>query len=104
MDKEIDDQMGNAGWELEDCAQVSSYFQRELKLYLQPVLWAMRRKRCIKTNEVYRWKARLNIDGSKQIKGVPLWETYSLVVSWLIMRLLLLALVLADNGLAFASN
>ena len=31
-----------------------------------PAVWAMKRKRRIATREVYKWKARLNIDGSKQ--------------------------------------
>ena len=50
----------------------------------------MRRKRRIATQEVYKWKARLNIDSSKQTKGVNYWETYAPVASWPSIRLLLI--------------
>jgi hypothetical protein len=42
----------------------------------------MKRKRRIATREVYKWKARINIDGSKQVYGVHYNETYSPVVAW----------------------
>ena len=42
-----------------------------------PAVWAMRRKRRISTGKVYKWKARLNIDGGKQEKGINYWETYA---------------------------
>jgi hypothetical protein len=35
-----------------------------------PAIWAMRRKRDIATRQVYKWKARLNIHGGKQVKGL----------------------------------
>jgi hypothetical protein len=35
-----------------------------------PAVWAMRRKRKIDTREVYKWKARINIHGGKQTKGI----------------------------------
>jgi hypothetical protein len=35
-----------------------------------PSVWAMRRKRDIATQQVYKWKARLNVHGGKQVKGV----------------------------------
>ena len=31
---------------------------------LPPAVWQMKRKRHIKTREVYKWKSRLNVDGS----------------------------------------
>ena len=49
----------------------------------------MRRKRRIATQEVYKWKARLNFDGSWQTKGVHYWETYAPVASWSTIWLLL---------------
>ena len=54
-----------------------------------PAVWAMRRKRRIATGKVYKWKARLNIDGSKQIKGEDYWDTYAPVANWASIRLLL---------------
>jgi hypothetical protein len=54
-----------------------------------PAVWSMNRKRRITTREVYKWKARLNIHGGKQIKNVHYWETYSPVVKWSSIRLFL---------------
>ncbi|KAI2501072.1 hypothetical protein MHU86_13426 [Fragilaria crotonensis] len=50
----------------------------------------MKRKRRIATREVYKWKARLNIDGSKQEEGVNYWETFSPVASWAAIRMVLI--------------
>jgi hypothetical protein len=63
--------------------------------HILPAVWAMRRKRRIDTREVYKWKARLVIDGSKQTKGLNFWETYSPVASWATVRLVL---ILAIKG------
>jgi hypothetical protein len=54
-----------------------------------PAVWQMKRKRRIATREIYKWKARLNLDGSKQIKGVNYWDTCAPVTSWPTVRLLL---------------
>lgn len=53
-------------------------------------VWSMKRKRKMATGEIYRWKARLCVDGSNQEKGVNYWETYSPVVSWEVLRSLLI--------------
>lgn len=50
----------------------------------------MRRKRDIKTREVYKHKARLNLHGGQQIKGVHYDETYSPVVQWASVRMALI--------------
>ena len=55
-----------------------------------PSVWAMKRKRRIATREIYKWKARLNIDGSKQEEGVNFWETFAPVASWTTIRLILI--------------
>jgi len=54
-----------------------------------PAVWAMRRKRRIDTQAAYKWKARLNIDGSKQLHGIHYWETYAPVVAWPVIRFFL---------------
>lgn len=54
-----------------------------------PAVWAMRRKRRIDTQEVYKWKARLNIHGGKQQKGINFWETYAPVATWSSIRVIL---------------
>ena len=47
-----------------------------------PSVWAMKRKRRIATQQVYKWKARLNIHGGKQEYGVNYWETYAATLAW----------------------
>ena len=34
---------------------------------LLPAVWQMKRKRHIKNREVYKWKARLNVDSSRMV-------------------------------------
>jgi len=80
---EVENQRKNGNWVMIHRRQVP---QGELIL---PGVWAMKRKRRISTREVYRWKARLNLDGSKQIHGKHFDETYAPVASWPIIRLLL---------------
>ena len=46
------------------------------------MVWSMRRKRRINTQEVYKWKARLNVHGGQQEHGVHYWDTYAPVVTW----------------------
>ena len=53
--------------------------------YLQYGKWAKTQNRHPRDLRV----ARLNLDGSKQIKGVNYWETYAPVTSWPTFRLLL---------------
>ncbi len=45
-------------------------------------VWQMKRKRRIQTWEVYKWKACLNIDSSRQVKGRDYWDTYAPVATW----------------------
>ena len=62
----------------------------------KPILavWSMKRKRD-PAGDIIKWKARLCAHGGMQIHGVNYWDTYSPVVSWSTVRLvLILALVL----------
>ena len=54
----------------------------------------MRRKRRIKTQEVYNWKAHLNVHGGQQERGVHYWDTYAPVVTCQTVRFLLILSVL----------
>ncbi len=47
-----------------------------------PVVWKMKCKHQIQTQEAYKWKACLNIDGSCQVKGWDYWDTYAPVATW----------------------
>ena len=62
---------------------------------LLDIVWSMRRKRRIQTQDVYKWKARLNVHGDQQVHGVHYWDTYTPVVTWQTVRLfLILSLIL----------
>jgi len=62
---------------------------------LFPAAWAMKRKRKVRTREMYKCKARLNFNGSKQ-KKEDYDQTFAPVASWESVRILL-ALAL-QNG------
>ena len=49
----------------------------------------MRRKRNLVTNEITKYKTRLNIHGGKQTLGINYWETYAPVVTWFAIRLII---------------
>ena len=57
---------------------------------LLPSVWHMRRKRHIKTQEVYKWKARLNIDRSRMVYQQDYDQIYAQVASSNSIRLLLI--------------
>jgi hypothetical protein len=54
----------------------------------------MKRKRDIKTQQVYKHKARLNVHGGKQAYGKNYFEMYAPVVTWFSIRLLLVLSIL----------
>jgi len=56
-------------------------------------VWQMKRKRRIATGEVYKYKARLCIDGSRQTKGVNYWETFAPVARWSTIRTVMTLMV-----------
>ena len=58
-----------------------------------PAVWQMRRKRRINTREVYKWKARLNIDGSRMVYKRDYDLTYAPVATWSSIRLLLIMML-----------
>ncbi len=84
MQKEIDDHTSRGNWKLvprKDLPKGATVL---------PSVWAMKRKRRISTREIYKWKARINIDVSKQVKGVHYEQTYSPVVAWSTTRFFLI--------------
>jgi Reverse transcriptase (RNA-dependent DNA polymerase) len=56
----------------------------------------MRRKRKLVNGSVTKWKASLNVIGSKQVHGFNYWETYAPVAQWISIRLNLC--LLSING------
>ena len=83
MDKELQDQL-----EHENFTVVHKNTVPEGATIL-PTVWAMRRKRKQDTGEIYKYKGRLNVDGSKQTRGINYWETYSPVATWASIRFIL---------------
>ena len=59
-----------------------------------PSVWSMRRKRDITTNEISKYKSRLNLHGGKQVFGLNYFETFAPVVTWFAIRLMLIVALL----------
>jgi hypothetical protein len=83
MDKEVSDQMLNGNFSVVKRGSVPK------DKTILPTVWQMKRKRDIKTREVKKYKARLNIDGSRMKEGIHYDQTYAPVASWNSIRLLL---------------
>jgi len=90
MAKEIEDHLTAENFVLKRRSEVPE------GVPVTPCVWQMKRKRRISTREVYKWKARLNYDGSRQVEGVNYWETFAPVASWPTIRLVL-SLALNNN-------
>jgi len=88
MIKEVESQQANGNWRIVKASSVPE------GATILPSVWAMKRKRRIATREVYKWKSRLNLDGSKQKKGVNFWETYAPVASWAAIWLILTMVII----------
>ena len=84
MQKEWDDQKNNGNFTVVHRSTVP-----EGALIL-PAVWQMKRKRDIKTRAIKKYKARLNIDGSKMQKGKHYKQSYAPVASWNSIRTLLI--------------
>ena len=54
------------------------------------MVWSMRRKRRIITQEIYTWKLRLNVHGGPQEYGIHYWETYAPVATWKTLRIFMI--------------
>ena len=80
--KEVNDHITNNHWDLIPREEVPEQGTKILDS-----IWVMKRKRDIKTREIYKHKARLNVHGSQQEYGVHNTETYSPVVNWFSIRL-----------------
>jgi hypothetical protein len=83
MEKEVRDQMENGNF------SIILKILVPLGEKILPTVWQMKRKRDIKTRQIKKYKARLNIDGSRMEKGVHYWDTYAPVASWNSIRLIL---------------
>jgi Reverse transcriptase (RNA-dependent DNA polymerase) len=83
MQKEVGDQMASDNYTIvrrKDVPKGHTIFR---------AVWQMKRKRDIKTREIKKWKARLNLDGSSMTKGKHDDQTYAPVARLNSIRLLL---------------
>jgi Reverse transcriptase (RNA-dependent DNA polymerase) len=83
MIKEVQSHTENDNWKIIRKSEVPKGHK------ILPAVWAMRRKRDITTQQVYKWKARLNVHGGKQTKGLNYWDTYAPIASSASTRLIL---------------
>jgi Reverse transcriptase (RNA-dependent DNA polymerase) len=84
MEEEIRGQTENGNWEIITRDQLPEGSR------VLPADWTMRRKQRVLDGFIYKWKARLNIDGGKQLHGLDYWETYAPVASWSTIRTILI--------------
>jgi Reverse transcriptase (RNA-dependent DNA polymerase) len=84
MEHEIKQHNDNHNWTLVKRSSVPTTSR------VLPSVWSMRRKRDLTTGAVMKYKARLNVDGSRQNKGIDLTETFAPVAAWSSIRLILL--------------
>ena len=61
-----------------------------------PSVWQMRRKKDIIARKIKSYKAILNVDGSRMVKGRDCDQIYAPVASWNVIRLVL-SMVLVHN-------
>ena len=90
MKKEVQDQSGNGNFSLIRRSQVPQGRS------VLPAVWQMKRKCDIRARQIKKYKARLNIDGSRMKAGIDYGETYAPVTSWRSIRLIL-SLVASNN-------
>ena len=84
MQKEWDDQLQNGNFSVIHKTKVPE------GATTLPAVWQMRRKRDIRTRKIKKYKARLNIDGSRMKPGQHYDQTYAPVASWNSIRTLLI--------------
>ena len=82
--KEINGHIEHKRWKLIKCSDVPE------DVDMIPSVWAMRRKRDLMTNEILKYKSRLNLHGGKQVYGMNYFETYAPLVTWFAIRLIIL--------------
>eukprot|EP00957_Ditylum_brightwellii_P159364 12130802-Ditylum_brightwellii.AAC.1 len=84
MEKEWEDQLGNGNFTVCKRSEIPE------GATVLPAVWQMKRKRDIKTRLIKKYKARLNIDGSRMQHGVHYDQTYAPVANWNSSRTMLI--------------
>jgi hypothetical protein len=89
MHKELSDHIGRKHWKIVPLKSIQ-YPKRAI-----PMVWAMKRKRN-PLGDIIKWKARLCAGGHRSIENIDYWSTYSPVVSWSTVRLMIVFALLND--------
>jgi hypothetical protein len=84
MQKEWDDQFNNGNFTIVHRSEVPE------GATVLPAVWQMKRKRDIMTRQIKKYKARLNLDGSKMKQGQHYDQTYAPVATWNSIRTMLI--------------
>ncbi len=82
--KELNGHIDNNHWKLIPLTEVPEGTE------VVPSVWKMQRKQDLTTGRVTKHKARLNIHGGKQEFGTNYYKTYAPVVTWFVIRLLII--------------
>ncbi len=64
---------------------------------IQQSVWAMRRKRNLTSGEIVKHKALLNLHGGMQEYGVNYYKTHAPVVTWFVIRLMIVFSILFNR-------
>ena len=93
MHKELHDHVNRRHWKVVPTRSIPSH-KRAI-----PMVWSMKRKRN-PLGDITRWKAQLCAGDHLSIESVDYWSTYSHVVSWSTVRLMIVFSV--NQQLAYA--
>ena len=88
--KEVNGHVDNSHWKLVPVESVPEDND------ILPSVWSMQRKRNLVTNEITKYKARLNVHGGKQTFGENYFDTYAPVVTWFAIRLLIICAIVLN--------
>ncbi len=81
--KEVNGHIENHRWKLIKRSEVPQ------EVDVIPSVWSMRRKRNLTTNEIIKYKSRLNLHGGKQVYGMNYFDTYAPVITWFAIMIII---------------
>ena len=90
MVKEVEDHVSRKHWGIVPRSAVPKGHR------VLDAVWSFKRKRDIATQQIIKWKARLTVHGGQQEYGIHYTDTYSPVVNWSSVRLMLILAKLND--------
>ena len=88
--KEVNGHVENSHWKLVPIESVPEDTD------ILPSVFSMRRKINLVTNEITKYKARLNVHGGKHTFGENYFYTYAPVVTWFAIRLLIICAIVIN--------